>query len=82
MYYFRTRPKVDAIQFTVDQTILATPKTISSTTKTTVQKATDSSSVKASGIEVKLTTEGDILPSGPIKGLEVAEEAACESCSA
>eukprot|EP00605_Chrysophyceae_sp_TOSAG23-4_P002992 GSChrysophyteH1.ASY1.ANO1.3295.1 assembled CDS len=69
MYYLRTRPKADAIQFTVDQTALV------SANENVKNKA-----VKAADVSVKLAS--DSMHTGAIKGLDTAEETACESCSA
>ena len=66
MYYLRTRPKADAIQFTVDQQQLS---------KTTAEGAPAASSK----VVAKTVTD---LASGPVSGLEYAAEVACESCSA
>jgi ribonucleotide reductase alpha subunit len=71
MYYLRTRPKADAIQFTVDQTALAKSKKVDSTSKPApVEIENDENLVKK-----PVTNFG-------IKGLEVQAEPACADCSA
>ncbi len=76
MYYLRSRPKAEAIQFTVDQTALAKSKKVPS--------AGTSSSLKSVGI-LGMTT---VLPNDEnvvnrsTTGLEYASEPVCESCSA
>lgn len=67
MYYLRTRPKADAIQFTVDQVSLAQNKKIES--KPTISNG--QTSEKVVGNNNKST-----------KGLDYEPEVACESCSA
>ena len=67
MYYLRTRPKADAIQFTVDQVSLAQNKKIES--KPTIKNGQTSDAVL--GSNGKAT-----------KGLDFEPEVACESCSA
>jgi ribonucleotide reductase alpha subunit len=66
MYYLRTRPKADAIQFTVDQTELAATK-----------KADKASS--ASAAQSIADKENHL---GAVKGLDIEEEPACANCSA
>ena len=72
MYYLRTRPKADAIQFTVDQTVLVSQKAADENAK--------NQAINARDVSVKLAS--DSMHTGAIKGLETAEEAVCESCSA
>ena len=66
MYYLRTRPKADAIQFTVDQTALAQTRKADATSKALNSKIQD-----------KVEDTGKA-----IKGLEFEPEIQCESCSA
>jgi ribonucleoside-diphosphate reductase subunit M1 len=66
MYYLRTRPKADAIQFTVDQVSLAQ-------TKKTESKSTPSNGQ---------TSEKVNGNNKSTKGLDYEPEVACESCSA
>ena len=66
MYYLRSRPKADAIQFTVDQSQLAQTRKTGEGTKPTK--------------EVNRKAPQD--PACAIKGLECEPEPACESCSA
>lgn len=66
MYYLRTRPKADAIQFTVDQISLAQTK--KNDTKVTNGHAA--------------TMNGNKSSPAPTKGLDYEPEVACESCSA
>jgi ribonucleoside-diphosphate reductase subunit M1 len=67
MYYLRTRPKADAIQFTVDQTALAKTKKENEPVITAPTK-------QVSGTNTNL--------SSVVKTLDYAPEAACENCSA
>lgn len=68
MYYLRTRPKADAIQFTVDQTTLAQP------TKSSTATATVSVNTKAKVVD-------DSIGSA-VAGLDFEAEPACANCSA
>lgn len=78
MYYLRTRPKADAIQFTVDQTMVSVNnKAVAKEGDAEKENLTKQDAVNAAEVQVKLGVN-----SGAIKGLEFAEEAACESCSA
>jgi ribonucleoside-diphosphate reductase alpha subunit len=72
MYYLRTRPKADAIQFTVDQAQLAQSN---ANTKTVDEAATQQEA--ASEAKKLGTNEGKAT-----KGLDYEAEVACESCSA
>jgi len=74
MYYLRTRPKADAIQFTVDQTAL------SRTTKADSTGAFDKKSFVTK--EGSISDENQINQTFAKANLDVAEEPACESCSA
>ncbi len=69
MYYLRTRPKADAIQFTVDQTQLA---------QSTKQ---DAMSKKVEGKVAPANDENSNV-NGVVQGLEYQEEPACANCSA
>jgi ribonucleoside-diphosphate reductase subunit M1 len=68
MYYLRTRPKADAIQFTVDQASAAQTK----------------KSGQVNGNKPAATSSGapNASPPAPLKGLDYEPEVACESCSA
>ena len=70
MYYLRTRPKADAIQFTVDQTALKL-------SKATLGKTEDSPEMSDKE-NVKKPAGGNYA----IKGLEEMAEPACLNCSA
>ena len=72
MYYLRSRPKADAIQFTVDQSSLAQTR------------KTDADAAAASQKEllVKSATVPSLKDTGAVKGLDYEAEPACESCSA
>lgn len=67
MYYLRTRPKADAIQFTVDQISLAQAR----------KNETPSKSNSSSG-----GNNSNHATPAPTKGLDYEPEVACESCSA
>lgn len=67
MYYLRTRPKADAIQFTVDMTALAATK---------AQDASDEAK------DMKNIQELQAADGKATQGLEYAAEPACENCSA
>jgi ribonucleoside-diphosphate reductase alpha subunit len=69
MYYLRSLPKVDAIQFTVDQTLLTAARAKNATVEA---EAAPSASASASA-----SAEG-----GATQGLAFEEEPACASCSA
>jgi ribonucleoside-diphosphate reductase alpha subunit len=72
MYYLRTRPKVDAIKFTVDQDLLAAARL-----KDVKITETDK--------ENKVVTPprvGGIAPAKGIQGLSTEEEAECLNCGA
>jgi ribonucleoside-diphosphate reductase subunit M1 len=71
MYYLRTRPKADAIQFTVDQTALAQSR-----------KAPAEGGAKAP-VEIVTKEAGDaFVATKATAGLDYTPEAACENCSA
>ena len=70
MYYLRTRPKADAIQFTVDQTALKE------------QASRDNKADQAAAAASSTGGGADLSADKATKGLEYATEAACESCSA
>ena len=80
MYYLRTRPKADAIQFAVDQASLANTSQSKSKTSDKENKLVESKSNPSSNAAVK--TASDTMDMGAIKGLESEREVACESCSA
>ena len=72
MYYLRTRPKADAIQFTVDQTELAATK-----------KLDETASAKAAELALLNKENGTANEAThAIAGLDVMEEPACANCSA
>jgi ribonucleoside-diphosphate reductase subunit M1 len=73
MYYLRSRPKADAIQFTVDQSALAQTRKTGAATK---QEGKEVVVGKVADVEKQDST------GGAIKGLDYAAEPACESCSA
>lgn len=66
MYYLRTRPKADAIQFTVDQSSLKVSREENATT----------------GNASAAAAAGAVAPAAPTPGLEVEEEPECLSCGA
>ena len=68
MYYLRSLPKADAIQFTVDQAALTTSRAASTTTKAAAPVPTAATTVP--------------VASGATKGLAYEAEQECESCSA
>lgn len=73
MYYLRSRPKADAIQFTVDQTSLA------ATRKNNVENSP--SRPKKEVLKV-VSPPRNHSSGGSTVGLDYQEEPACESCSA
>ena len=86
MYYLRTRPKADAIQFTVDQTALAKTKLMDSA------KA-ESAALLKKGLPAAPAVKGpqnenDVNESNragmvcALRGLDSAKDSACEMCSA
>ena len=89
MYYLRTRPKADAIQFTVDQASLATSvkngknATAAATAAADAKKQEDAAAATAES-KLAVSASGSGAPVGLVStaGLDYAEEAACESCSA
>lgn len=66
MYYLRTRPKSDAIQFTVDQAALVSSK----------------AGVTGSKVVSKDAKVEPVVVLKATKGLDYEAEVACESCSA
>jgi ribonucleoside-diphosphate reductase subunit M1 len=77
MYYLRTRPKADAIQFTVDQTALAKSK----------QADLDAKKLLDAKVENKIVLppvndENQNMSNQATKGLDMMEEPACANCSA
>jgi ribonucleotide reductase alpha subunit len=84
MYYLRTRPKADAIQFTVDQASLKESNKLNN-----VAAAANLGAMDASTKQALLNKEAFESADGQenkmknaIAGLDVAAEPACESCSA
>ena len=77
MYYLRTRPKADAIQFTVDQ------QQLSKTVNTEGAKAA-AGPIKVIGAATAASavSESGVTDNRATVGLEYAAEIACESCSA
>lgn len=69
MYYLRTRPKADAIQFTVDQSSLKVSREENAATGVNAAAASAAAA-------------GAIAPAAPTPGLEVEEEPECLSCGA
>jgi ribonucleotide reductase alpha subunit len=80
MYYLRTRPKADAIQFTVDQTALNISN--STTSKTTQVSNRSVSNNNGSVSNAKVSNESEDSSIQAMKNLEFQEEPACENCSA
>ena len=76
MYYLRTQPKAQAIQFTVDQAMA------SETTKTNIEdKARSDEISKNESLKSAQNNVGDVLPS--TKGLTLQDdEDICLSCGA
>ena len=79
MYYLRTRPKADAIQFTVDQTALAETNKATAAHTASKENVTNAAAAAAS---VPVKKASDSMEMGAIQGLDSAAEVACESCSA
>lgn len=86
MYYLRTRPKADAIQFTVDQASLTTAQAkngVSGKENASVNGVNKGSVEKGGVTMTSKTSSADmVIDSGATKGLEYEAEVACESCSA
>ena len=76
MYYLRTRPKADAIQFTVDMTALAATKASDLGKENADNAAADALAAKGKGGEA-MASDGKAT-----RGLDYAAEPACENCSA
>ena len=79
MYYLRTRPKADAIQFTVDMTALAATKANDlgkDNADAAAAAAADALAAKVKGGEAMA------LDGKATRGLDYAAEPACENCSA
>jgi len=80
MYYLRTRPKADAIQFTVDQTM------IKEGVKQKLGDAVPHKGDRAAQLANKQAFENEENSrngrGNAIKGLDMQDEPACESCSA
>lgn len=77
MYYLRSLPKADAIQFTVDQVALSTSRSTAAAADKMASKDSTASTNSTSSSDTNDTSEG-----GATAGLAYAEEPACESCSA
>jgi len=75
MYYLRSRPKAEAIQFTVDQTALAKSKKAADGPVDDVVKPKKL-------VDVPAVVNDENLANRATVGLEYAAEAACENCSA
>jgi ribonucleotide reductase alpha subunit len=81
MYYLRTRPKADAIQFTVDQTALA--KTKKADVDAKVLAAAASSAAGTGVVNNENLKEMDLGNSNmATKGLDYEAEITCANCSA
>ena len=76
MYYLRTRPKADAIQFTVDMTALAATKA-SDAKADMVDAAAAAATATATAKAEAMAADGKATA-----GLDYAAEPACENCSA
>lgn len=72
MYYLRTRPKADAIQFTVDQSSL----------KVSREESATGNAAAAAAAAANAAAAGAVAPAAPTPGLEVEEEPECLSCGA
>lgn len=87
MYYLRTRPKADAIQFTVDQTTLVkakAPPTVKSPERSNaaqLPKAIEKGMLMPPSVSSSVS-DGSLLESNATKGLDYEAEVTCESCSA
>lgn len=75
MYYLRSLPKADAIQFTVDQAALTTSR---AATTTADNAAAAAAAAKTAGADAGAAA----TTSGATQGLAFEAEQACESCSA
>lgn len=98
MYYLRTRPKADAIQFTVDQTALVEAKQKEAASASAKLLATPPRGVKSNPVKVAASASALTSPTTVIEasasgngaveglkatqGLEYAPEEACDSCGA
>ena len=84
MYYLRTRPKADAIQFTVDQASLASTSVSMKAARDKENAITNKPGVRSSSASSLATvkTASDAMDMGAVKGLDSEREVACESCSA
>lgn len=94
MYYLRSRPKADAIQFTVDQSTLAAKKptatssSISSSSSSHVSASYSSSSTSSSHsskgkiASMAGATDENSRGNHATQGLDYQAEPACENCSA
>lgn len=75
MYYLRSRPKAEAIQFTVDQAALAK-------SKKAVDGPVDEMVKPKKLMDAPAVVNDENLANRPTAGLEYAAEPACENCSA
>ena len=91
MYYLRTRPKADAIQFTVDQTALAKSKQIENNAIAAADAAlllNKNPSAKAAASQPQDENAGPSVSNREAgmtcryRGLDSANDGACEMCSA
>ena len=89
MYYLRSRPKAEAIQFTVDQTALAKTKKAAATPATPLAPTTavtPATPIGKGGLVISpmspVTNDENFLANKSTVGLDYAAEAACENCSA
>lgn len=78
MYYLRSRPKAEAIQFTVDQNQLAKTKSVGAG----VAVKTLEKDVKMMAIAPVINDENAASNNAAVVGLDYAAEPACENCSA
>jgi ribonucleoside-diphosphate reductase subunit M1 len=77
MYYLRTRPKADAIQFTVDQTALSATRQ-----EELKQGAAASAKLLSTPPRKPKVSAAAVDGNKATTGLEYAPEEACDSCGA
>lgn len=84
MYYLRTRPKADAIQFTVDQTSLMKNKNINMDTVSNDNPDNENDVGSDIAIDDKciIDSHTSIEPQKSDSGLDIVEETTCDSCGA
>ena len=87
MYYLRTRPKADAIQFTVDQTTLVKAKVPPSVKSPERSVGTQMPKTVEKGMLMPPSmpssdSDRSLLESSSTVGLDYEAEVTCESCSA